>query len=224
MTLFGQFKSWFIFSKQIQNLPNVWKLPYLFKRPFLYICFIICSVKWLISSRNLFFLAVWSRSEHYCNFGITSLGSGTVVAKRLYIYRAIGVRLPPVGLRQLVSFRIFFLFFLLTTTISLWTSGTKCLYCVSNLSNLGLKLLKKISILSQTCLGQNVSIWSQFETFLTFETQLRLPPFESNLRTIWDIILRCQNGVKKVSKMSQKGIWGGDLVDGRSFQVPSLYN
>ena len=105
---------------------------------------------------------------------------------------------------------------------TLWTSGTKCLYCVSNLSNLGLKLLKKISILSQTCLGQNVSIWSQFETFLTFETLLRLPPFESNLRTIWDIILRCQNGVKKVSKMSQKGIWG-DLVDGRSFQVPSLY-
>ena len=106
---------------------------------------------------------------------------------------------------------------------TLWTSGTKCLYCVSNLSNLGLKLLKKISILSQTCLGQNGSIWSQFETFLTFETQLRLPPFESNLRAIWDIILRCQNGVKKVSKMSQKGIWG-DLVDGRSFQVPSLYN
>ena len=105
---------------------------------------------------------------------------------------------------------------------SLWTSGTKCLYCLSNLSNLGLKLLKKISILSQTCLGQNVSIWSQFETFLTFETQLRLPPFESNLRAIWDIILRCQKGVKKVSKMSQKGIWG-DLVDGRSFQVPSLY-
>ena len=107
-------------------------------------------------------------------------------------------------------------------SLALWTSGTKCLYCVSNLSNLGLKLLKKISILSQTCLGQNVSIWSQFETFLTFETQLRLPPFESNLRAIWDIILRCQNGVKKVSKMSQKGIWG-DLVDGRSFQVPSLY-
>ena len=54
--------------------------------------------------------------------------------------------------------------------IPLWTSGTKCLYCVSNLSNLCLKLLKKISIWSQTCLGQNVSIWSQFETFLTFET------------------------------------------------------
>ena len=45
-------------------------------------------------------------------------------------------------------------------------------YCVSNLSNLGLKLLKKISILSQICLGQNVSIWSHFETFLTFEIQL----------------------------------------------------
>ena len=27
----------------------------------------------------------------------------------------------------------------------------------------------KRSQLSQTCLGQNVSIWSQFETFLTFE-------------------------------------------------------
>ena len=92
--------------------------------------------------------------------------------------------------------------------LSLWTSGTKCLYCVSNLSNLGLKLLKKISILSQTCLGQNVSIWSQFETFLTFETQLRLPLFESNLRAIWDIFLRCQKGVKKVSNTSQKGIWG----------------
>ena len=91
---------------------------------------------------------------------------------------------------------------------SLWTSGTKCLYCVSNLSNLGLKLLKKISILSQTCLGQNVSIWSQCKTFLTFETQLRLPLFESNLRAIWDIFLRCQKGVKKVSKISQKGIWG----------------
>ena len=32
--------------------------------------------------------------------------------------------------------------------------------------------------------GQNVSIVSQFETFLTFETQLRLPLFESNLRAI----------------------------------------
>ena len=106
--------------------------------------------------------------------------------------------------------------------LALWTSGTKCLYCVSNLSNLGLKLLKKISILSQICLGQNVSIWSQFETFLTFEIQLRLSLFESNLRAIWDIFLHCQKGVKKVSKMSQKGIWG-DLVDGRSFQVPSLY-
>ena len=42
------------------------------------------------------------------------------------------------------------------------------------------------------------------------------------LRAIWDIFLRCQKSVKKVSKMSQKGIWG-DLVDGRSFQVPSLY-
>ena len=95
-----------------------------------------------------------------------------------------------------------------------WTSGTIFLYCVSNLSNLGLKLLKKISILSQTCLGQNVSIWSQFETFLTFETQLRLPPFESNLRAIWDIILRCQNGVKKVSKRSQMGFGGIKWMDG----------
>ena len=57
--------------------------------------------------------------------------------------------------------------------------GQQCLYCVSNLSNLGLKLLKKISILSQTCLGQNVSIWSQFETFLTF--------VESKLRHFWDL-------------------------------------
>ena len=102
--------------------------------------------------------------------------------------------------------------------LTLWTSGTKCLYCVSNLSNLGLKLLKKISFLSQTCLGQNVSIWSQFETFLTFETQLRLPPFESNLRH-YSASNWCQKGLKNVSK----GIWG-DLVDGRSFQVPSLYN
>ena len=102
--------------------------------------------------------------------------------------------------------------------VPLWTSGTKCLYCVSNLSNLGLKLLKKISILSQTCLGQNVSIWSQFETFLTFEIQLRLSLFESNLRNFSAL----SKSVKKVSKMSQKGIWG-DLVDGRSFQVPSLY-
>ena len=91
---------------------------------------------------------------------------------------------------------------------SLWTSGTKCLYCVSNWSNLCLKLLKKISILSQTCLGQNVSIWSQFETFLTFETQLRLPLFKSNLRAIWDIFLRCQKGLKHVSKRDL-----GDLVD-----------
>ena len=89
---------------------------------------------------------------------------------------------------------------------------------LSNLSNLGLKLLKKISILSQTCLGQNVSIWSQFETFLTFEIQLRLSLFESNLRHFSALSKKCQKGLKNVSK----GIWG-DLVDGRSFEVPSLY-
>ena len=81
--------------------------------------------------------------------------------------------------------------------LSLWTSGTKCLYCVSNLSNLGLKLLKKISILSQTCLGQNVSIWSQFETFLTIEIQLRLSLFESNLRHFSALSKKCQKGLKK---------------------------
>ena len=63
-----------------------------------------------------------------------------------------------------------------------------CLILVSN-------CLKRSKNLSQTCLGQNVSFGSQFETFLTFETQLRLPLFESNLRF-------CV--VKKVSKRSQK--------------------
>ena len=97
---------------------------------------------------------------------------------------------------------------------SLWTSGTKCLYCVSNLSNLGLKLLKKISILSQTCLGQNVSIWSQFETFLTFEIQLRLSLFESNLRHFYALSKKCQKVLKNVSKRDLVGFSGWTVFSG----------
>ena len=97
---------------------------------------------------------------------------------------------------------------------TLWTSGTKCLYCVSNLSNLGLKLLKKISILSQICLGQNVSIWSQFETFLTFEIQLRLSLFESNLRHFSALSKRCQKGLKNVSKRDLGGFSGWMVFSG----------
>ena len=100
------------------------------------------------------------------------------------------------------------------TQTPLWTSGTKCLYCVSNLSNLGLKLLKKISILSQTCLGQNVSIWSQFETFLTFEIQLRLSLFESNLRHFSALSKKCQKGLKNVSKRDLGGFSGWTVFSG----------
>ena len=101
-----------------------------------------------------------------------------------------------------------------TDELPLWTSGTKCLYCVSNLSNLGLKLLKKISILSQTCLGQNVSIWSQFETFLTFEIQLRLSLFESNLRHFSALSKKCQKGLKNFSKRDLGGSSGWTVFSG----------
>ena len=128
-----------------------------------------------------------------------------IIILNSFIYILLGGTLYSLHVQQPYTSRyLLFLF----PMLPLWTSGTKFLYCVSNLSNLCLKLLKKISILSQTCLGQNVSIWSQFETFLTFETQLRLPLFESNLRAIWDIFLRCQNGLKHVSKRDLR-----DLVD-----------
>ena len=84
---------------------------------------------------------------------------------------------------------------------------------VSIVSQIGLifvsNCLKKISILSQTCLGQNVSIWSQFETFLTFWDTIETAPY---LRAIWEqfetFFCVVKKGVKKVSNMSQKGIWG----------------
>ena len=64
---------------------------------------------------------------------------------------------------------------------------------------------------SQFCLKHVSDKMSQFglnlRHFWHLRHNLRLPLFESNLRAIWDIFLRCQKGVKKVSNMSQKGIW-----------------
>ena len=52
---------------------------------------------------------------------------------------------------------------------------------------------------------------SQFETFLTFETQLRLPPFESNYSALskW-----CQKGLKNVSNRDLGGFSGWTVFSG----------
>ena len=76
----------------------------------------------------------------------------------------------------------------------LWTSGTKCLYCVSNLSNLGLKG-QNVSTVSQICLilVSNCLKRSQFclkhvsDKMSQFGLNLR--PFWHSLRANWDIFL-----------------------------------
>ena len=73
---------------------------------------------------------------------------------------------------------------------------------------------KKHTSISQTCLGQNVSIWSQFETFLTFEIQLRLSLFESNLRHFSALSKKCQKGLKNVSKRDLGGFSGWTVFSG----------
>ena len=93
--------------------------------------------------------------------------------------------------------------------------------CVSNLSNLGLKLLKKISILSQHVSDK----MSQFGLNLRPFWHLRHNWDCPYLRAIWEQFVTFFCVVKKVSNMSQRGFGGfsGSMVDRWSFQVSSLY-
>ena len=93
---------------------------------------------------------------------------------------------------------------------------------VSIVSQICLILVSNCLKRSQFCLKHVSDKMSQFGLNLRPFWHLRYNWDCPYLRAIWDIFLRCQKSVKKVSKISQKGILG-DLVDGRSFQVPSLY-
>ena len=93
---------------------------------------------------------------------------------------------------------------------------------VSIVSQICLILVSNCLKRSQFCLKHVSDKMSQFGLNLRPFWHLRYNWDCPYLRAIWDIFLRCQKSVEKISKMSQKGIWG-DLVDGRSFQVASLY-
>ena len=71
---------------------------------------------------------------------------------------------------------------------------------VSIVSQICLILVSNCLKRSQFYLKHVSDKMSQFETFLTFETQLRLPPFESNLRHYSALSKWCQKGLKNVSK------------------------
>ena len=101
-----------------------------------------------------------------------------------------------------------------------WASGESPHYepsgqNVSTVSQICLILVSNCFKRSQFCLkhvsdkmSQFVSILDFFDIWDTIETALIWEQFESNLRAIWDFFLRCQKGVKKVSKMYKKGFGG----------------
>ena len=101
---------------------------------------------------------------------------------------------------------------------------------VSIVSQICLILVSNCLKRSQFCLKHVSDKMSQFglqfETFLTFETQLRLPlfeeQFESNLRHFSALSKRCQKGLQTCLKKGFGG-FSGSMVDRWSFQVRSLY-
>ena len=80
---------------------------------------------------------------------------------------------------------------------------------ISIVSQICLILVSNCLKRSKFCLKHVSDKMSQFGLNLRPFWHLRYNWDCPYLRAIWDIFLRCQKSVKKVSKMSQKGIWGG---------------